>query len=263
MTVTKTKRRRFIVRRSSLPGQEKLREIYDEAGVVVVQGAIPLSQLRRLQQAVQELFELSGQYQGDVHKTCAHLDRVDQDLLYQINKCVARTRAFRDVTGHCWKYAALLHEVRPAAMYMTGDVLFGLSNDDRLVIDWHQDSAYYPGIKDPSTLMNCWFPVFEDATIENGAISLLLGSSCEGRIAKTEHRRPHEKAFLSLVPDGVQDLEKTYEEYRCTCEVGDLVVFNSNMVHRSNFNSTDHTRFSGVMVLHAPKTLPEKFGWYD
>jgi ectoine hydroxylase-related dioxygenase (phytanoyl-CoA dioxygenase family) len=145
--------------------------------------------------------------------------------------------------------------LHPGGGYVGVDavVLIGLPDDKRLAYDWHQESNYMPGL---SPVVNFWFPVFEPATRNNGAMSVLVGSHRSGRLGYTKRRLAND-SYTDLVPDGIDALQKQYTEYHCLAAPGDLVVFEADLIHRSNRNQTARTRFSGVVRLLAPRAIPE------
>jgi phytanoyl-CoA hydroxylase len=105
---------------------------------------------------------------------------------------------------------------------------------------WHQDSLYFPF--EPDHQVGIWLAV-TDATPVNGPLSVLAGS----------HREPvHEH-----VPDRRPDANLGYTEIvdmdfsgasQVLMRAGDLLVFDSHLMHRSTDNMSDGVR--AAMVYH-------------
>jgi ectoine hydroxylase-related dioxygenase (phytanoyl-CoA dioxygenase family) len=105
---------------------------------------------------------------------------------------------------------------------------------------WHQDSLYFPF--EPDHQVGVWLAV-TDATATNGPLSVLPGS----------HREPvHEH-----VPDRRPDANLGYTEIvdvdfggaqQVLMRAGDLLVFDSHLMHRSTDNVSEGRR--AAMVYH-------------
>lgn len=105
---------------------------------------------------------------------------------------------------------------------------------------WHQDSYYFPFDKQPQ--VGLWLAISE-ATIENGCLSVLPGS----------HKRP----IHAHEPDMRPGANQGYLEIRdhdmagatpVLMQPGDLLVFHSYLMHRSEDNKAQTRR--SAMVYH-------------
>ena len=123
----------------------------------------------------------------DTFQTAARLDANDQPLLYRINNTINRAVDLSSLLHDILWIPRLLVDDRSPLIVMDQVVLFGLPKDERLTYDWHQESNYLPDI---APIINYWFPIFEPATKNNGAMSLLESSHKLGRLPynKTQTR---------------------------------------------------------------------------
>ncbi|HUD50140.1 phytanoyl-CoA dioxygenase family protein [Parvibaculum sp.] len=105
---------------------------------------------------------------------------------------------------------------------------------------WHQDSFYFPFDQQPQ--VGLWLAISE-ATLENGCLSVLPGS----------HREP----VHAHVPDGRLGANQGYQEIvdhdmsgavPMLMQPGDLLVFHSFLMHRSEDNRSSSRR--SAMVYH-------------
>ena len=106
---------------------------------------------------------------------------------------------------------------------------------------WHQDSYYFP-FEPPRRIVGLWLAVTE-ATLENGCLHVLPGSHREPVHEHVPDRRPGANyGYTEIVdhdPTGQQP---------SLMEPGDLLVFDSHLMHRSTDNRSAGIR--AAMVFH-------------
>ena len=106
---------------------------------------------------------------------------------------------------------------------------------------WHQDSYYFP-FDPPRRIVGLWLAVTE-ATLENGCLHVLPGSHLEPVHEHVPDRRPGANyGYTEIVdhdPSGQQP---------SLMEPGDLLVFDSHLMHRSTDNASHAIR--AAMVFH-------------
>jgi hypothetical protein len=106
---------------------------------------------------------------------------------------------------------------------------------------WHQDSYYFPF--DPhGPVVGIWLAVTA-ATLENGCLHVLAGSHTEPIHEHIPDRRPN--ANLGYVEIVDHDMEASTP---VLMNPGDLLVFDSHLMHRSTDNVSDGLR--AAMVYH-------------
>ena len=71
-------------------------------------------------------------------------------------------------------------------------------------------------------------------------------------------RKDSAESATSLVPVGIDELVQQYEEVYTTCDVGDVVMFEKNLIHRSNMNRSDKARITGLVRVGTTRTVPPK-----
>ncbi|GAA6062272.1 hypothetical protein JCM10212_000932 [Sporobolomyces blumeae] len=106
----------------------------------------------------------------------------------------------------------------------------------------HDDSTFL--YSDPLSAMGFWFAL-EDCTPSNGCLSFVPGSHKTNRITKRLVRMPG--GGTSIVPiEGVeaQSIDWEQEEWKpAECKAGDLVLIHGSVIHRSEQNRSDKSRF--------------------
>ena len=106
---------------------------------------------------------------------------------------------------------------------------------------WHQDSYYFP-FDPPRPVVGIWLAVTE-ATLDNGCLSVVAGSQAEPIHEHVPDRRPGANYGYVEIVD---------HDMTCAAPVlmqpGDLLVFDSHLMHRSTDNVSQGIR--AAMVYH-------------
>jgi ectoine hydroxylase len=119
--------------------------------------------------------------------------------------------------------------------------------------EWHQDYGYWyhNGCLMP-LLASCLIAV-SPATRANGCLQVLRGSHLMGRI---DHGKTGDQtgADLERVNVALERMELVYVE----CQPGDAIFFDSNLLHRSDQNTSDDPRWSLICCYNARRNDPYK-----
>lgn len=106
---------------------------------------------------------------------------------------------------------------------------------------WHQDSFYFP-FEPARPVVGIWLAVTE-ATLENGCLHVLPGSHREPVQVHVPDRRPGANyGYVEIVDHDTDASEPVL------MQPGDLLVFDSHLMHRSTDNTSDGVR--AAMVYH-------------
>lgn len=113
---------------------------------------------------------------------------------------------------------------------------------------WHQDSYYFP-FEPSRPVVGLWLAVTR-ATLENGCLHVLAGSQAEPVHEHVDDRRPHANyGYVEIVDHDMRD------EQPVLMEPGDLLVFDSHLMHRSTDNDSAELRAAMVFHLAARGTV--------
>lgn len=107
---------------------------------------------------------------------------------------------------------------------------------------WHQDSHYFPYDKQPH--VGVWLALTE-ATLENGCLAVVPGSHKQPILTHGPDRREGANYGYLEIPEEEFAADKAIP---VLMEAGDLLIFNSNLVHRSFDNRAETAR--QAMVYH-------------
>jgi ectoine hydroxylase-related dioxygenase (phytanoyl-CoA dioxygenase family) len=119
--------------------------------------------------------------------------------------------------------------------------------------EWHQDYGYWyhNGCLFP-LLASCLIAVSR-ATKANGCLQVVAGSHLMGRI---DHGKTGDQtgAAMEQVEAALARLPLVYVE----CEPGDAIIFDCNLLHRSDMNRSEEPRWSLICCYNAARNDPYK-----
>ncbi len=118
---------------------------------------------------------------------------------------------------------------------------------------WHQDYGYWyhNGVLYPN-LVSVFIAV-DPSTKENGCLQVIKGSHLLGRI---DHVLTGDQAGADM--DRVNESLKRLELVYVVMEPGDAVFFHANLLHRSDQNKSENSRWSMVCCYNAKSNDPYK-----
>ena len=118
---------------------------------------------------------------------------------------------------------------------------------------WHQDYGYWyqNGLLYPDLLSV--FIAVDKATKENGCLQVIKGSHRMGRI---DHVLTGDQAGADM--ERVNACLEQMELVHCEMEPGDAIFFHSNLLHRSDQNKSEHSRWAMVCCYNTRSNDPYK-----
>jgi len=118
---------------------------------------------------------------------------------------------------------------------------------------WHQDSFYFP-FDPPRPVVGVWLAVTE-ATLENGCLHVVPGSQGEPLHEHVRDRRAGANHGYKEIVD--HDMSGSVP---VLMQAGDLLVFDSHLMHRSTDNVSDGIRAAMVYHYAAAGTVDHSLG---
>jgi hypothetical protein len=121
--------------------------------------------------------------------------------------------------------------------------------------EWHQDYGYWynNGCLTPD-LASCLIAI-DAASAENGCLQVLRGSHHIGRI---DHGKTGDQTGADL--ERVEVALQRYERVFVELNPGDAVIFHSNLLHRSDRNSSERPRWALICCYNTKSNSPYKPG---
>jgi phytanoyl-CoA hydroxylase len=121
---------------------------------------------------------------------------------------------------------------------------------------WHQDSFYFH-FEPARPIVGLWLAVTE-ATLENGCLHVLPGSQTEPVHKHIKDPRPGSQyGYVEIVDHDMGDAQP------CLLSPGDLMVFDSHLMHRSTDNVADSNRAAMVWHFARPGTVDRGLDFGD
>lgn len=185
------------------------------------------------------------------------LESADKPAAYQVQKMFSRSQRVRALFDDLFmSEMAKIGGFNPSTTLLDGPGLFiNQPGVDRLLYRWHTEALYYPKRR---KFLNIWLPMFAPRTVDNGAMSVMLGSH---KIAWTPaevseyagwNKDAEGKKSQVLQLEVCENFLKEYIRYECVSEPGDIICFDRNLVHTSNQNKSELPAFAVVCRVWDP-----------
>lgn len=120
---------------------------------------------------------------------------------------------------------------------------------------WHQDYGYWYNFGLLQPLLTSVTIAVDKATKENGCLQVLKGSHAMGRV---DHALTGDQAGADM--ERVNVAKEEFELVYCEMDPGDAMFFDCNILHRSDQNRSDHSRWSLICCYNAARNNPYKEG---
>jgi ectoine hydroxylase-related dioxygenase (phytanoyl-CoA dioxygenase family) len=128
--------------------------------------------------------------------------------------------------------------------------------------EWHQDFGYWYNYGCLAPDMMSIYVSLDKATRDNGCLQVLKGSHKLGRL---NHIRENDQT--NVEQEHLEAALKRYEHIYVEMEAGDALVFDGNLLHRSDANRTDTYRWGYICsynaVENAPFTRVREYGNFE
>jgi hypothetical protein len=167
------------------------------------------------------------------------LEKDDQEALFQVQKYLTSSVGARSIFSE--SLMNLCGEILGSdtrSLLVDGPAVFiNRPNTERLLYRWHSEAHYYPKRR---KLLNIWFPLFVGKTKNNGTMSFKEGSHKESFPFVEYHgyKSKSEKSNTVTQFEIPANFLTEFSEHWCEANVGDLIIFDRNMVHTSNPNTS-------------------------
>ena len=165
-------------------------------------------------------------------------DGAPEDLVSKVFR-LHRRPVFASFLARDEVVAVLVERLGPDLVCFLSQLIF--KNPGAWGQPWHQDSYYFP-FDPPRPVVGLWLAITE-ATLANGCLHVLPGSHAEPVHEHVPDRRPNANyGYVEIVDHEMSESQPVL------MEAGDLLVFDSHLMHRSTDNESDGIR--AAMVYH-------------
>ena len=226
--------------------KDEMREFYNEYGYITLKGCIPKDYIDNIVDTLTSAFQpYSSDSNNPVDSGIINLDRENKELLHNIHAATSKSCAFMKVAGKLEETIKDIAEENLPCFGINVGYLLGISKDDRLVYNFHQEANYMKGFSD---IVNVHYPLLRTSNLDNGTMSIIPRSHKYGTLDYDKKRKTN-NSYTDLIPSNIDQIVKDGHELHCYLEVGDAVFFHKNLIHKSNFNSTNFCRPAGIIRL--------------
>jgi ectoine hydroxylase-related dioxygenase (phytanoyl-CoA dioxygenase family) len=240
-----------VVKAQNFESNAECKKFYDEMGYVSIKGCIPIEIIKKIQVELTQFIRNCSDAPGlTFTEACLKLNQENKTLLYELYKAGANLAAFKEVSIFLAKAVKQINNQDTPVLESNIAYLLGLPKDGRLVYDFHQEASYDSAeIKKFDNIMNVHYPIFQTSDLGNGTMSALASSHklglLEGNVVKSASN-----GLSSLVPKNIEEICRTHEEVHYELELGDCLLFHKNLIHKSNYNSSDNCRAIGTSRVY-------------
>lgn len=176
------------------------------------------------------------------------MEDADKAALYQVQKFLSASERVRSpIAKPLIAHVCDLMGWEPDTTLVDGPALFvNRPKTDRLLYRWHSEAHYYPKRRN---FVNVWIPLFTDRTKKNGAMSVRPRTQLTDFPFAEYDSGPHTFKQYEIP----ESLLQGYSEEVCEAKRGDAVLFDRQLVHRSNANQSTDYGFSIVCRIWNPE----------
>jgi phytanoyl-CoA hydroxylase len=124
-----------------------------------------------------------------------------------------------------------------------------LPDDGARLYEWHQE-VFHSIPK--ANFVQAWAPLVRDILVENGALKVCPGSHKSGALPQALDKQTLERTGGSLGHYYIvsPEIVKLYEELNVEMKLGQLLLFDPKLVHRSGENTSRLVRYSMVGMFN-------------
>ena len=218
-----------------------LKKEFNKNGWVLCKNEIPKPLIKKIKRDWD--FYFNKQISLKANEAIKKINKNNKKLLHQICVNLSNSSSFLEVLQFVEKKYKNIFGKNEPIFCMDNSLLPGIPKDKRLVYNFHQESRYYKGSKN---LLTAYFPIYFKSEIKNGSMSALNKSHTLGQISNT-HKEGKKNGNKSFVPNKIESFKKQFPEVIFEVNVGDILYFHENLLHKSNFNSTNNCRIVGQL----------------
>jgi ectoine hydroxylase-related dioxygenase (phytanoyl-CoA dioxygenase family) len=190
-----------------------------------------------------EFNEISHRFCGyKLEAAIKKLNKRNKDKLHELCNLVQKSSSHIKLINNFETILKNITKKKNLIISLGQFILPGPPKDKRLVYNFHQESSYY---KNYRKTIHFHFPIFNNANLKNGAMSALSKTHKLNRIKKNKIQKKV-KGFTSITPKNINKLTKDFEHVVFDTKLGDLLIFDGNLIHKSNTNFSNNCRIVSV-----------------
>jgi ectoine hydroxylase-related dioxygenase (phytanoyl-CoA dioxygenase family) len=227
--------------------KDKEIQSYNKDGYLVLKNFIEAEYLNDLLSSIRAMAEHiisdSGLNKMNLSDLISKLENEDHKKVYTIQKTMATAMSTNRILS-VLNMDSLHHELYDVPLsnihFHLFQTPFQFPHDSQFDLSWHQESGSYG--KNFSKILTCWFPILGSVNQEKGSVEIIPGSHADG------YRESKHTVYDSGINDWIVDPNEQ-EIKKATIvnlEPGDILLFDSDLLHRSVGNKSGDVRVTGI-----------------
>ena len=226
--------------------KEEMQSFYSDYGFVCLKKFIPPDLIENIVNDLRFIFEpFATDKSNPIDSGILNLDKNDKKLLHNLHIVSAKSSSIKLMSGFFRDIIREINGKDDPVFEIASGLLLGISRDDRLVYNFHQESNYMRGF---TSIINIHFPLLRTSKVQNGTMSILPRTHKLGTLEYEKQSRKSD-AYTNLLPKNMNEIVADFPELHCYLEVGDAIFFHQDLIHKSNYNSSALCRLVGIQRL--------------
>lgn len=216
-------------------------DFFNENGYIFLKDYLNVNAINEFENEFVKLCKPLGIKKNTFDEICIHLNKTDKDLLYKIHSVASKLTYLSKIGKDAQRLIRLIGDTNP--LINIGETfLLGLPDDKRLVYDYHQESNFMQGF---SNIYNVHYPFIRKADENNGSMSIIPKTHKLGTLEFIKSKLSN-NSYTNLIPVSIDKIREDYEEFQCVLELGDIIIFHKDLIHKSNHNESQLCRPVGI-----------------
>ena len=205
---------------------KEIRDHLIEFGWVNLKNLFPKKVVKKIQQ---DFDNLSKKVCGlKFEDAVLYLNKHDKDKLHRLSLDAAKTQNHMSLIRVFNKKYTEIIKKNVLIVNFGQFIIPAPPSDKRLAYNFHQENNYYPFY---NQTIHFHFALFQKATFNNGAMSALSKSHKMKKITNYKVVK-QSKGVTSIIPKNINKFTKMYDENVFELELGDLLIFDGNLIHK-------------------------------
>nr|ABZ08232.1 putative Phytanoyl-CoA dioxygenase (PhyH) [uncultured marine microorganism HF4000_APKG2J17] len=226
--------------------KEEMQNFYLDYGFVTLKNFIPSDLIENIVNDLRFIFEpFATDKSNPIDSGILNLDKNDKKLLYDLHMTSTNLSSIKLMSGFFRDIVREINGKDDPVFEISSGLLLGISRDDRLVYNFHQETNY---MKNFTNICNIHFPLLRTSKVYNGTISILPRTHKLGTLEYQKSRKSQD-SYTDLLPKNMNEIVADFPELHCYLEVGDVIFFHKDLIHKSNYNSSALCRPVGIQRL--------------
>lgn len=236
-------------------------KFYKNNGYLILDNFFPITELTEFRNALIHIVKLNLEKASKLHQELIpadflgkelddgiiKLEEIDHQYVANVYDTIFQTPQFLRITakkeiGQCINQLLSRDIDKPTYIDQSRCRIDPPLDPNKRTCGWHQEVFYYVP---KSNFLQTWGPLIYNATKENGTVEVCPGSHNEG-IAKQSNIE--EDVLYKFIVD--ETVIEKYQPISVEMKLGQLLIFDSKLIHKSGRNTSKQVRYSLVGINH-------------